>query len=157
MILRRFYPTLDQLAVIDAKLKDGYLYLPDEYREDVARQFFMAVVFNPETSEHYEIGDFGGIVSFYDILPGYKCGAMMKIWDKKYWGSTVVREAREAIESLMSRYNLSRVSIEGADDKLVRIGEMLGMENEGVRFKSFMWDGKLYPVYMMAKVREAEV
>jgi len=151
-----------QAAELARRLLTSRLYLSDELRNEEYVHWLIGSWFSPRgpMSLVYEVGrgggSFGGVVAFQGILPGWKCALMAKIWDRRAWGVQLAREAKGLLGLVEAAFDLERIEIDTADLRMVRLGRMMGFENEGVRRRAFRWGGDAYDIYELARIRERE-
>jgi len=149
---------LNKAGIVAQKLCTEYLYTPDENRQyGIALSKTLACLEQVNvTGLHlaYETGDFGGVLVFSDIVPGFTCHVSWKIWDKSLWTPSFVKEGRALVASVMDAFKLEKMESETADPKVARVAKLAGFSIEGVKKKSFRWDGKLYDLMMLGMVRE---
>lgn len=146
----------DQAELLCKHLKEDYLYVSDEYRNDDAVRSMLWSHFASGDCLIYEIKGGRGYVGFTDIQPGYKCNAMMKFWGTDLWGPSFIRQLRELVRAVVEEFDLERISTESPDPRIVKLARMVGFEVEGVRWKDFQWDGKLFDNTLMGYVRETQ-
>jgi len=143
-----FIPTKDKVAKLAKELIDGKLNLPDEYRNPQSIANLLLMYFSNPTHLFYEIGKFGGVLGFAYIQEGHKAELLMKMWNKNIWKPSVVKEAKRLIKTIMDEFNLIRINVETADERVVKMAKILGMEEDGIRKKNFMFDGELYDLFL---------
>lgn len=150
-----FYPTPEKTQELSYRLMKEELYIPDEKRnwqtiKQLIRYYFSSIHFHL----FYEIKNFQGLIGFMEIYPEYKALLLWKMWDKSVWNKTFARHGIEVINLIMDSYKLKRIGTETADPKVVKMAEMAGFELEGEKKNEFMWDGKFYKKYVLAKYGE---
>ena len=162
-LLRLFEPTIEKLQFIANKFATGFLYIPDELRSPQKVFELMAHLF-PYAVEpalrpfhvYYEIGRFDGLVGFTNIIPEYRCGSFLKIWNKDIWGPTLARDLTELADRFMQEYHIKRMELETADERMVKVAKICGLKQEGTKALGFRFDGKLYTSYMLRKLRRGD-
>jgi len=162
-LLRLFEPTIEKLQFIANKFATGFLYIPDELRSPQKVFELMAHLF-PYAVEpalrpfhvYYEIGRFDGLVGFTNIIPEYRCGSFLKIWNKDIWGPTLARDLTELADRFMQEYHIKRMELETADERMVKVAKICGLKQEGTKALGFRFDGKLYTSYMLRKLRKGD-
>ena len=162
-LLRLFEPTIEKLQFIANKFATGFLYIPDELRSPQKVFELMAHLF-PYAIEpalrpfhvYYEIGRFDGLVGFTNIIPEYRCGSFLKIWNKDIWGPTLARDLTELADRFMQEYHIKRMELETADERMVKVAKICGLKQEGTKALGFRFDGKLYTSYMLRKLRRGD-
>lgn len=147
-----FYKKVGRLKKM---LKEKHLYLSDEYRHDtgieaVIHNYFSNLSFNI----FYEIGGFQGLLGFLNILPEFKCGLTLKLWDKQVWSKEFVRASEKLLDLYINEFKLKKISTRSPDEKIVRMAEMVGFEVEGEQPYEFKWKGKFYTDYLLGKIKE---
>ena len=155
VIFKKFIPTESKLKIFAQKLMDEPLYLSDKNRNykriwQILGHKFM----RSSASEFYEVGDFGGLIGFVDISEGWQCELTFKLWDKKLWGKSLVRQSRELIREIINKYNLKRMATSSADVKIVKMAKMVGFKTEGRLKYGFKWGEKLYTLYLLRILKE---
>jgi hypothetical protein len=137
-------------------LKD-FLYLQDEYRNDGAVQAILQGFFSGnKVNLCYEMGDFQGIVGFTGIMPEYKCGVFLKIWDKELHGKELIRELQELSDIIMDTFKLRRMTVDTPDRRMVKFAQLAGFKVEGTQKLCFRWNDKLYTNYILSKLYEPD-
>jgi hypothetical protein len=155
-LLRIWEMKPEQLFKFGRRLLDTPLYMSDEHRTvEYIVALFSGWLSGSTINELYEIGDFGGVLGFINIIPGWKCGLLLKLWERKLWGATLAREGKKLVDDVMGRYRLRRISNETGDMASLKLYRMFGWELEGVKQDDFMWNGKLYNSYINAYLRDA--
>jgi RimJ/RimL family protein N-acetyltransferase len=137
------------------RLMKEEFYIPDEKRNwatigQILRYYMSPVYFNL----FYEIKDFRGLVGFTEIYPEYKANLLWKMWDKSVFSKTFVRHSKELIDLIMNTYKLKRLETETADPNengAKKMAEVAGFVEEGIKKNEYMWNGKLYDKYILAK------
>lgn len=152
-----FEPTEDKIKFFGRKLMDEFLFLPDwERNYDSIYRVIFYYLSMPQKNLIYEIGDYDGILIFANIIPGFKCDLVCKIWNSGSWGANLVREAKDLISNTMDNLQLQRMETSPADPRMVRIGRMIGFKIEGCRKDSFLFDGKLYDNFILGLIKKPE-
>ncbi len=155
VIFTKFEPTEDKIKALSKKLMEEPLYLSDEFRDWKLIHEVLFKNFSNKNNIFYEIGEWGGLVGFINILPEFKCDIVFKLWDSELWGFKFKTQIKELIKTIMEKYNLKRIATESADEKMVRMAKMCGFKVEG-RFKnSFVWEKKMYTLHKM-RILEGE-
>lgn len=131
------------------------LWLSDEYRtakgiDAIIYSYFSGFTFNV----FYEAGDFQALIGFMNIQPEFKCEMTLKLIDADLWGADFVRVSKELVELFIEQFRLKRISIETADERIVRMAKMAGFEDEGKRPNDLMWEKKYYTKYLLGKYAE---
>ena len=154
VIFKKFNPTEDKVKALSKKLMEESLYLSDEYRD---WELIHKVLFNNFSNKNnifYEIGEFGGLVGFVDIIPNFKCDIVFKLWNPELWGFRFKTQIKQLIKAIMEKYSLERVATESADERMTRMAKICGFKVEG-RFKyAFMWEKKMYTLHKMRVLKE---
>jgi RimJ/RimL family protein N-acetyltransferase len=162
-LLTLFSPTISKLQFIAERFQNGFLYIPDELRSPQKVFELMAHLFPYATEPalrpfhiYYEIGRFDGLVGFTNIIPEYRCGSFLKIWNPKIWGPTLARDLMELADRFMQEYHIKRMELETADERMVGVAKICGLKQEGTKALGFRFDGKLYTSYMLRKLRKGD-
>jgi RimJ/RimL family protein N-acetyltransferase len=162
-LLTLFVPTIEKLSWIADKFSNGFLYIPDELRTPQKILELMAHLFpygvDPALRAfhvYYEIGQFDGLLGFTNIIPGYRCGAFLKIWNQDIWGPTLARDMTELADRFMAEYQLKRMELETADERMVKVAKICGLKQEGTKALGFRFNNKLYTAYLLRKIRKAD-
>ncbi len=149
--------TAAKVNTLREKLMNEPLYMSDEHRTpeyiDHVIQEYFKLDSNHGFHLAYEILNFDGVLIFANIIDGFKCSLLMKLWNKDVWGPTGVRQARELIKYIMDMFKLRRVEAETPDKRVMKMARLVGMGYEGRKRNDFMWGGELYSQYMMAITR----
>ena len=154
-----FYPETKE----DERLKVfvGYLMKKDRYVSDELRnydtlwQLVFQMFYGKELNLIFEVGDFQGLVGFMNIIPGWKCSVMLKLWDKEMWKKSHVRDGKKLVDRIFNGFDLIRIEGNSPDPKIVKIAEMFGFSEEGHKYKGFKWDGKVFDITLLSKLKEA--
>lgn len=162
-LLHLFCPTIEKLRFIANKFQTGFLYAPDELRSSEKIVSLMAHLF-PYAIEpslrpfhvYYEIGNFDGLVGFTNIIPEYRCGSFLKIWNPEIWGPTLARDLTELADRFMQEYHIKRMELETADERMAKVAKICGLRQEGTKALGFRFDGKLYTSFMLRKLRKGD-
>ena len=145
-----FFPTKEKVAKLALELKDGYLNLSDEYRNEYNITNLLLAYFSSPSHLFYEIGKFGGILGFTYIIEGHKCQLSMKLWDKNVFTHNSVKEAKRLIKTIMDEFKLIKINTETADIRVKQMAEMLGFEEDGIRKRDFSFDSKKYDLFLLS-------
>ena len=149
-----FSPDDEKLKIIATHIKNKKFNLDDAYRDYntiwniIFPQFFI------QGNMFFEAGDFQGILGLANIVPTRSASVMMKIWDKKVWGATIVRQTRGLLKYIMGELQLRRLETSSPDPIVVRMCTMVGFKEEGIKIRSFKWNGKFYDDTYMAILKE---
>ena len=159
-LLRNPNKTFKLLQLTDAKfeflidkLLHEYLYISDEYRTYDKIKLILQLYFTGVPSIFYEFPNFGGIIGFTNLIPNYKCDIMFKIWDRTVWNATFLRDLKRLINIIMNEFNLVRMSVSIPDKKLEKLAHMCGFKTECAQKYGFKWNGRYYPLRLLAKTR----
>jgi RimJ/RimL family protein N-acetyltransferase len=154
-----FYPDSqddDRLKVFVGHLMKKRWYVSDEFRNyDTLWQMVFHMFYGKQLNLIYSIGDFQGILGFLDIIPQHKCSVMLKLWDKDAWKKTTVRDGMRLIDRLFDRFQLLRMETSSPDPRIIKIAEMVGFSEEGKKVKGFKWDGKVFDITTLSRIKEA--
>jgi len=152
--IRPFVPDEKKLVFFYEKLMTEPLYISAEYRKQMTVQQMMLYWFFSSQSVFYEIGNFSGLLGFTNIVPGYKCGLALKLWDKSIWGLGLAKEGRSLVNEFMKYYRLKRIETDSPDETMVKFSEIFGFKVEGTQRFGFMIDDKkLTTMYLLRKIR----
>ena len=144
----------ERRSEISKKLMEEPLYLSDEFRDWKLIHEVLFKNFSNKNNIFYEIGEWGGLVGFVNIIPKFKCDIVFKLWNPELWGFKFKTQIKELIKTIMEKYDLKRVSTESSDERMSRLAKIIGFKIEG-RFKcGFAWEGELYTLYKMRLLRE---
>jgi len=147
-----FQPTEEKIELLKNKLLTEPLYLTDEARQERAVYQLITYYMYASRSVTYEFKDYGGILWFVEIIPGYKADVIMKLWDKKLWGPTLARDLRRMFPMVMRMYNLKRLSLQTPSESGAALAKFLGFTVEGRQKFGFRWEGKMMTNIMLRKV-----
>ena len=143
-----------KLVVFKKNLLTKNLYVSDEFRNVKYIEAALSKFILGGKNLLYEIGDFGGIAGFTDILQGFKCDAIMKLWDKNIWGLDCIKAYKKLLNIVMDEFELKRIGTSTADDKIVRMAKMAGFVEEGTQKYGFMWKGKPMDLMFLGYYKE---
>jgi RimJ/RimL family protein N-acetyltransferase len=157
-----FEPTYENVLALAQYMMDGKFCLSDELRNPY---YAASVIDNRfpggeirDNDEIYGIynasGKVCGLVGFIDIMDGWKCRLMFKLWDKSGFGSDMVRGSRDIIVDVMRRHGLRRVYSATSDPQVLRMAAMVGFEREGTLKDDIRWDGNYYDTWLIALAGE---
>lgn len=159
-LLHLFSPTIEKIQFIADKFANGFLYIPDELRTPEKITALMAHLFPYATDPayrpfhvYYEIGNFDGLVGFTNIIPEYRCGSFLKIWNPAVWGPTLARDLTELADRFMQEYHIKRMELETADERMVKVAKICGLKQEGTKALGFRFENKLYTSYLLRKIK----
>ena len=153
-IFKEFIPTEDKIKALSKKLMEEPLYLSDEHRDWQLIHRALFNNFGNENNIFYEIGEWGGLVGFMNIVPDFKCEIGFKLWSPELWGFRFKTQFKQLIKAIMEKYDLKRMAGESPDEKMVRLAKICGFRVEG-RFKyAFIWENKMYTLHKMRILRE---
>jgi uncharacterized protein (DUF2147 family) len=145
-----FEPTDEKIAVVADKLISTPLFIEDQDRNEKTIAYFIdSFLMRTGFALAYEVPDFGGIVGFMDIRPGWKAEAILKLWDKSKYGAKTVREARDIMKLIMDTFDLKRLNTQTADPVVDKLARLCGFEREGLRIGDYMWGGQIYDRYIL--------
>jgi RimJ/RimL family protein N-acetyltransferase len=156
--LQFFYPESQE----DEKLKKfvSYLMKKDRYVSDELRnydtlwQMVFSIFYGGKINLVFQIGDFQGMIGFLDIIPGWKCRLMFKIWDKAIWNKQNIRDGRKLVDRMFDKFDLIRMEVHSADPVMFKMSKMFGFKEEGRMLKAFKWDGKIYDLALFSRIME---
>lgn len=147
-----FVPDGDKVLKLVEVLKNGYLNMPDNLRNDFCiKRILFSYFFVPNVAQHvfYEIGDFQGLLGFTNIVKGHKADVNFKMWDSDIWCPSLVKESKKVFDYIMTELQLVRLSAETPDLRVKRLAEIVGFKEEGIKDKDFMFDGKLFDTFQL--------
>jgi len=150
----KFNPTEDKVKALSKKLMEEPLYLSDEFRDWDLIHKVLFNNFSNKNNEFWEIGEFGGLVGFVNIIPEFKCEIVFKLWNSELWGFRFKTQVKQLIKVIMEKYDLKRVSTESADERMTRMAKMCGFKVEGRSKYAFMWEKEMYTLHKMRILRE---
>ncbi len=150
----KFIPTEDKIKALSKKLMQEPLYLSDEYRNYELIHKMLFNNFSNKNNIFYEIGEFGGLLGFLNIVPEYKADMFLKLWDKNLWGATFARGLKKIIKYIMIKYDLKRLASDSQDPRMAKMGKIVGFKVEGRQALGFRWDGELYTLYKLRILRK---
>ena len=133
----KFVPTEDKIKALSKKLMEEPLYLPDEYRDYGFIHKMLFTGFGNKDNIFYEIGEFGGLIVFANIIPGWKCDIVFKLWNPKLWGFRFKTQVKQLIKAIMEKYDLRRIATESADERMTRMAKLCGFKIEGRQASDF--------------------
>ena len=154
-LFRLFAPSEEKIKFIGKKLMDEYLYVSDEFRnyDDIYRRLLhYANAYNQNVI--YEIGNFEGILGFTNIIAGWKSHLTFKLWNKSRWGADFARQSKDFIHEVMGELHLVRLETSSPDPRIVKMARMVGFKMEGIKQKSFSWQGQFYDETLLVRIRE---
>ena len=151
----KFIPTEDKIKALSKKLMEEPLYLSDEHRDWELIHKALFNNFGNKNNIFYEIGDnFDGLIGFVNILEGWKCDIVFKLWNPELWGFRFKTQVKQLIKAIIEKHDLKRVATESACGRMARMAKMCGFKTEG-RFKNaFVWEEKMYTIHKMRILRE---
>ena len=153
-LFTKFKPTDVKIKELANRLMNDHLYLSDEFRDWTFIHKALFNNFGNENNIFYEIGEWGGLVGFMNIVPEFKCEIAFKLWNPKLWGFRFKTQFKQLIKAIMEKYDLKRMAGESPDEKMVRLAKICGFKIEG-RFKNaFVWEKKMYTLHKMRILRE---
>ena len=148
--LKLFVPTQEKLDKIAEWLMNGYLVSSDEFRNpDHIWNVTIPSNFFGRGSLFYELPEYGGVFGFRDIIPGFKAHVVFKIWSPEVWTHGLVKESKDLMSKVIEIYELKRLSSQTADERIVRISEIVGFKVDGVLKNAFMWNGELFDMSLL--------
>lgn len=142
----------EKIMILAKHLKEDYLVMPDELRNYGAIYNILAY-YNLPNHLFYEFGDFSGLVGFTEIVEGRKAEVFFKLWDKKVFNKTFVRQLNELLDMGMSELSLKRLNSITADKRIVKLAGMVGFEVEGKRDYDFYFNEKPYTTFLLGRFR----
>mgnify|MGYP001560382330 CR=1 FL=1 len=144
---------MEKARLLADKLKNEFLYLPDELRNDASIWEIMYRNFgwdeNGPLCLPYEIGNFDGALVFKDIVKNDGCILRLMFWGKHLWGLDGVKQARKLIKLVMDTFGLKVIYAGTADPKIVKMAKFVGFKLKSTRQDGFRWNGVSYPSYQL--------
>jgi hypothetical protein len=154
-MLKPLILTPEKRAILKSKMLLTFLWIPDDARDERGIDIFLDYLFSGKTdreSVFYEIGNFDGIVGFYDIIPEYKCVFLARLWNRVLWTHSLVREIEDLVWQFKRDYKIKRISLATPDERLGKFVKMIGMKQEGSQKFGFRFEEKLYPTFLFRLV-----
>lgn len=148
-MLKPLFLTPEKRHILMSKMIISFLWIPDEIRTEEGINDLIDYLFYGQKPVFYEIGNFGGIIGFYDILPEYKCTFLSRLWNRTLWTHGLVREIKDMVWQFKRDYKIKRISLATPDERLVKFAKILGFRVEGTQRYGFRFDGKLYTQYLL--------
>ena len=152
-MFRIFVPNEEKVKIFSHKLLHEYLYLSDEYRDPQKIEVLLRIYLSGVASIFYELPNFGGLIGFINIVPEYKAEITFKLWDRTLWGPTFLRELRDLTEMMMDELRLIRLYSNTPDKKMEKMAHLCGFKTECAQRYGFRWNGRYYPLKLLAKTR----
>ena len=156
-LLRPFLPSItdEKLKVLATKMMESPFYLSDEWRNYESIWKLLFEYFNkPSGHVFYEIGDFGGILGFVNIMTNWKADVTFKLWNKDLWKPSLAKELKKTRNMVMKLFKLKRLSLDSGDERMIKFAKIFGFKVEGRQASNYMWDGKLGTRYIMRYIRK---
>jgi len=154
VIFTKFKPTDVKIKELADRLMNDYLYLSDEFRDWTFIHKMLFNNFGNENNIFYEIGEWDGLIGFVNVLEGWKCDVVFKLWNPKLWGFRFKTQVKQLIKAIMEKHDLKRIATESADERMTRMAKICGFKTEG-RFKNaFVWEDKMYTIHKMRILKE---
>ena len=154
VMFTKFNPTDVKIKELADRLMNDHLYLSDEFRDWTLIHKALFNNFGNENNIFYEIGEWGGLVGFMNIVPEFKCEIGLKLWSPEFWGFRFKTQFKQLIKTIMEKYDLKRMAGESPDERMVKLAKICGFRIEG-RFKNaFRWERKMYTLHKMRTLRE---
>ena len=146
-----FQPTPEKIRIWTDKLLHEYLFISDEFRDIHKITQLLQLYLASPNNLFYEFKNFSGILGFLNIIPGYKCEAMYKLWDRKLWGATFLRELKDLATVVMDEFQLVRIYSGTADKKMEKFAHLCGFKTECAQKFGFRWSNKFYSLKLLAR------
>jgi len=153
-LFKQFKPNEEKLKLIARELMDKKFNLSDEFRSYPAIYRILGYYLSMSFSIFYEIGNMDALVGFVNIYPTFKAEALMKIVRPDFWSKDFVRQSRKVVSIVMDELQLKRLHTETADEKVVKLTELVGFKEDGIKPNDFMWERELFDVHVMSITRE---
>lgn len=150
-MFKPFLPSLEKLESLGQRLMNQYFYLDDKDRNSQGISDILSYIsYKDSTKLVYEIGDYGGILGFINIVPGEKCYLILRLWNRRYWRPSAVKEAKSLISQIMKKFNLKQIETESADPRIVKMAKIVGFKVKDKQKNGFKWDGEFYDNFLMS-------
>jgi len=140
--------TPEKKEILISKMLYSFLWLPDEVRASHEIEVFVDYLFSGTRSAFWEIGNFDGIVGFYDILPEYKCVFLARLWHRSAWSHSLVREIKDLALKFRADQRMRRISLATPDERLGKLARLIGFRAEGTQKNAFRFERKLYTQFL---------
>ncbi len=144
-----FEPSREKFSIISKHLMDGFLNLSDDLRSAQAIFKLMGSYFYNGNNLIYDVNNMQGLLGFTSIVPTWKCDLLFKIFDKKLWKPSFVKEAGKLVKFIMHEFELRRISAETPDFRVMRMAKMIKFEEEGFKKDGFVFNDKFYDKYLL--------
>ena len=93
-----------------------------------------------------------GIITFHNIIPGWKADGQWCVWDWTGWGPTRIRAGRQMVETVEKLCKLHYIRTWTADDRVLRLlTHFVSFTEEGLQKEAFAQDDKLYDVHLLVR------
>lgn len=152
-LIKRFEPSPKKIMTVARHLMDNKYSMSDEYRDYGIIYGILDKYIRSPNCIFYEVGDMDGVLGFTDIIVGWKCHAIFELLNPRIWGKKLVKESRYLFDLVMDTGKLVKISSQTADDRVRRMGEMIGFTVEGIRVAEFSWDDELYNIYLLGRIK----
>ena len=147
-MLNKLILTPEKRDILKSKMFYSFLWIPDEARTERAIDLFIDYLFSGTASVFYEIGNFDGIVGFYDIIPEYKCAFLARLWNRALWTPSLAKEIKAMISEFRQTLKMKRIGLATADERLGKFAKLMGFKAEGTQKNNFRFEGKFYTTYL---------
>jgi hypothetical protein len=148
-MFRLFEPSKEKFDIISKHLMEGFLNLSDDLRTASSIFKLMGSYFYNGNNIIYEINEMDGLLGFTSIVPTWKADLLFKIFNKKLWKPSFVKEAGKLVKFIMHEFKLRRVSAETPDSRVMRMAKFISFKEEGFKEDGFVFDNKFYPKYLL--------
>ncbi|MEE9510431.1 MAG: hypothetical protein V3V81_08055 [Candidatus Bathyarchaeia archaeon] len=148
-MFKLFEPSKEKFAIISKHLMDGFLNLSDDQRTATAIFRLMGSYFYNPNNLIYEINEMEGLLGFTSIVPSWKCDLLFKIFDKKLWKPSFVKEAGKLVKFIMKEFELRRISAETPDFRVCRMAKLISFKEEGFKKDGFVFNNEFYDKYLL--------
>lgn len=149
-----FIPTAESLRKLEGVLLNERFNLSDEYRNIGSVRNLIMHYFTHPANLFYDING-KGVLGFTYITSNHKCTLSFKMFDKNVFTHNTIKKVNKLINTVMDEFQLIKINAESADLRIVEIiRRFFSFKGEGLKEKEFSWNGELYDLFLLAKLRE---
>lgn len=153
-----FKPEPEKIKFIAKELMEKKFNLSDEFRTYPSIYNILGYYLGGYSySFFYEIrkkDTMQALLGFTSVIPDFKCDVFFKLFDEALWGKDFVRQLRQVLKLVMDEFKLKRISTSTPDERVQKMARLSGFKDENTKEKDFMWDGELYPNFILSIVEE---